>query len=224
VRRYPGQRVPGAWDPFELSVRAVLGQGLTVAAESALAGRLAKSFGERLSFSDTGALTVVFPAAEALTKLRLAGLPQARARAIRSLARAAASGLFQCPEPDEESLARLARVRGIGQWTAQYVAMRAFRQPDAFPAGDVVLRRAMGPDGPWTAAALAELSERWRPWRAYAAVYLWRAAADRPRLRPATVVTAQPAHAAHRTPSVGSAALARQQGIIPEPPRMRASR
>ncbi|MEP6995154.1 MAG: AlkA N-terminal domain-containing protein, partial [Acidobacteriota bacterium] len=179
VRKYPGLRIPGAWDPFELSVRAILGQGTTPAAESALSGELACRFGERLLVSDAGGLTVVFPAAQVLAKARLAGLPPVRARAIRSLARAAVSGLFGRAGADEESLASLVRVAATSEWTAQYIALRAFCQPDAFPADDLALLRAAGLHGPRAAATLNALAERWRPWRAYAAVYLWRAAAER---------------------------------------------
>jgi AraC family transcriptional regulator of adaptative response / DNA-3-methyladenine glycosylase II len=81
-------------------------------------------------------------------------------------------------EVDEAFLASLAGVKGIGEWTSQYIALRAFRRPDAFPVNDLVLRRAAGEGSPLTAAALRERAERWRPWRAYAAIYLWRSAAD----------------------------------------------
>ncbi|HYR45740.1 MAG TPA: AlkA N-terminal domain-containing protein, partial [Thermoanaerobaculia bacterium] len=113
VKKYPGLRVPGAWDGFELAVRAILGQQVSVAAASTLAGRLAQEFGEPLAVSDPGGLAVVFPAAEAVAGARLRGLPGVRARAIRSLARAVVSGRVTLPLPgtDEPSLARLARIR-----------------------------------------------------------------------------------------------------------------
>jgi AraC family transcriptional regulator, regulatory protein of adaptative response / DNA-3-methyladenine glycosylase II len=179
VREYPGLRVPGAWDGFELAVRAILGQQVSVAAASTLAGRLARKFGEPLDTGDMGGLTTVFPTAEALAAARPRGMPAVRSRAIRSLARAVVSGRVAL-SPSEAglgSLARLALIPGIGDWTAQYIAMRAFRQPDAFPANDLVLLRAAGGGGPLTAAALRRRAESWRPWRAYAALYLWRAAA-----------------------------------------------
>lgn len=180
VRKYPGLRVPGAWDPFEMSVRAVLGEQGPDGAGPSMAAELARRFGERLSVSDAGELTLVFPSAEILAKVRLEGLMPDLVAAIRSLARAAVSGLLTpAAQPDEESLARLARSAAIGESTAQYIALRAFRQPDAFPAGDTVLFRAAAPGDPRRAATLTALAERWRPWRAYAAVYLWRAAADR---------------------------------------------
>lgn len=186
VRRYPGLRVPGAWDGFELAVRAILGQQVSVAAASTLAGRIAGKFGERLSVPDAGGLTTVFPAAGALAGVRFTGLPGTRARAIRSLAEAVASGAvtFSLSGTEEEtSLASLTRIRGIGDWTAQYIAMRALRQPDAFPVNDLVLLRTAGQGRPMTAAALLRRAEQWRPWRAYAALYLWRAAADLSRER-----------------------------------------
>ncbi len=187
VRKYPGLRVPGAWDGFELAVRAILGQQISVAAASTLAGRLAQKFGEPLSVSDPGGLTTAFPAAEALADARLEGLPAVRARAIRSLALAVLSGrvTLSPSEAEEASLASLVRIPGIGDWTAQYVAMRAMRQPDAFPVNDLVLLRTAGGGSPLTAAALLKRAEQWRPWRAYAALYLWRAAAELARDRAA---------------------------------------
>ena len=185
VRRYPGLRVPGAWDGFELAVRAILGQQVSVAAASTLAGEIARKFGEKLSVADTGGLAVAFPTAEAMAGARLTGMPRARARAIRSLAQSVASGrvtLSLCAA-EAATLAGLTRIRGVGEWTAQYIAMRALRQPDAFPVNDLVLLRTAGQGRPLTAAALRKRAEQWRPWRAYAALYLWRAAADRARER-----------------------------------------
>jgi AraC family transcriptional regulator of adaptative response / DNA-3-methyladenine glycosylase II len=186
VRKYPGLRVPGAWEGFELAVRAILGQQVSVAAASTLAGRIAWKFGERLSLPDSGGLTTVFPTAGALAGASLTGLPGTRARAIRSLAEAVASDgvtLSLSGADEEASLASLARIRGIGDWTVQYIAMRALRQPDAFPVNDLVLLRTAGRGRPLTAAALLKRAEQWRPWRAYAALYLWRAAADLSRER-----------------------------------------
>ena len=178
VEKYPGLRVPGAWDGFELAVRAILGQQVSVAAASTLAGELARKHGVPLSLSDGGGLSVVFPSPEGLATAILDNLPPVRAGAIRSLAEAVAFGRVTLSGADEATLEGLARIRGIGDWTAQYIAMRALRQPDAFPASDLVLLRASGNGRPLTASALEERAERWRPWRAYAAVYLWRAAAD----------------------------------------------
>jgi AraC family transcriptional regulator of adaptative response / DNA-3-methyladenine glycosylase II len=187
VRRRRGLRVPGAWDGFELAVRAILSRGtagrlrqpVSVAAASTVAGQLARKFGERLSVSDPGGLTLVFPTPERLANASLAGIPRGRARAIRSLSRAVATGeLTFSSEPDGATLSHLTRIPGIDEWTAQYVAMRALREPDAFPAGDLVLLRAAGNGRPLTANELGNRAEAWRPWRAYAAVHLWRQAAE----------------------------------------------
>jgi AraC family transcriptional regulator, regulatory protein of adaptative response / DNA-3-methyladenine glycosylase II len=192
VRKHPGLRVPGAWDGFELAVRAILGQQVSVAAASTLAGQIAQKLGERLSVNDSGGLTTVFPTAAAMADVSLAGMPRVRARAIRSLARAVASGriAFSFSGAEEATLASLARIGGVGDWTAQYIAMRALRQPDAFPVNDLVLLRTAGQGRPLTAAALRKRAEQWRPWRAYAALYLWRAATDPARERAARVVRA----------------------------------
>jgi len=149
----------------------------SVAAASTVAGQLARRFGERLSVSDPGGLTLLFPTPECLANASLAGMPRGRARAIRSLSVAVATGeLTFSSEPDGATLSRLTRIPGIGEWTAQYVAMRALREPDAFPADDLVLLRAAGNGRPLTANELENRAEAWRPWRAYAAVHLWRQA------------------------------------------------
>lgn len=178
VKRYPGLRIPGAWDPWELAVRAILGQQVSVAAASTLAGRLALSLGQPLALSDTGGLSRVFPSARTLAETTLGGMPQVRAHAIRSLAQAFLSAQAQAAPIDESFLAALTRVKGIGEWTVQDIALRALSQPDAFPVGDLVLLRAAGEGQPLTVAALRERAERWRPWRAYAAVHLWRSCLD----------------------------------------------
>ena len=180
LKRYPGLRVPGAWDGFELAVRAILGQQVTVRGATTLAGRLVQTHGELLQFADSGGLTYVFPTAQALAAARLRGLPAARVRTIQSLAQMVAAGelRFNDGVPDEGFLARFKSIAGIGDWTAQYVAMRGFNEPDAFPAGDLVLLRATGSGRALTPATLCKRAEDWRPWRAYAAMYLWRAAAD----------------------------------------------
>jgi 3-methyladenine DNA glycosylase/8-oxoguanine DNA glycosylase len=118
-------------------------------------------------------------------------MPRVRARAIRLLARSVASGRITLSpsETEEASLADVARIRGIGDWTAQYIAMRALRQPDAFPANDLVLLRTAGQGRPLTARHLGQRAERWRPWRAYAALYLWRAASDLAHGRPRALAT-----------------------------------
>jgi AraC family transcriptional regulator of adaptative response / DNA-3-methyladenine glycosylase II len=166
----PGVRLPGGWDAFELGVRAILGQQISVAAATTLAGRLAAAFGDRCPHG------VLFPAPERLAAadLRSIGLPESRAASIRALA---ASEALQSDAPAaEESIAALAALPGVGPWTAEYLAMRALRHPDAFPSGDLALRRA---SGGLTARELKRRAEAWRPWRAYAALYLWRMYATR---------------------------------------------
>jgi AraC family transcriptional regulator of adaptative response / DNA-3-methyladenine glycosylase II len=182
VAAKPGLRVPGTLDPFELAVRAVLGQQVSVRAARTLAGRLVERFGEPLP-EPSGALASVFPGPEALVAAPLEeiGLPGARAETIRTLARAVAEeGLDIAPTsaPDEVR-SRLLAIPGIGPWTAEYVAMRALRDPDAFPAGDLGVRHALAVNGrPASAAEAERRAAAWRPWRAYAAVQLWETLAE----------------------------------------------
>ena len=175
----PGLRVPGAWDAFELAVRAILGQQVSVAAASTLAGRLAAAFGEPLSApkSDHG-LRVLFPGPKTLANADLSniGLPRARAAAISSLASAMTNdpALLRTTNGLEPTVARLVTLPGIGRWTAEYIAMRALGEPDAFPANDLGLLRAMRRHlARPSPALLLRRAERWRPWRAYAAMLLW---------------------------------------------------
>ena len=175
----PGIRVPGAWDGFELSVRAILGQQVSVQAATTLAGRLARACGEPVGAVDgNDGLSLLFPTPEVLAEVDLSaiGLPRARANAIRGLARAVRDRAVRFDDPTDPNAVTtcLGRVAGIGPWTAQYVAMQALGDPDAFPASDLGLRRAMSARGPLiTGAELARRAEPWRPWRAYAAMLLW---------------------------------------------------
>ncbi|MDE2090904.1 MAG: DNA-3-methyladenine glycosylase 2 family protein [Gammaproteobacteria bacterium] len=180
LKRHAGLRVPGAWDGFELAVRAILGQQVTVRCATTLAGRLVRAFGEPLTCSNTLGLTHVFPQPAVLAKAKLTGLPQARALSIRSLAQATLEGqmTFDNRLPLNELLTRLTSIKGIGDWTAHYVAMRALGDPDAFPASDLVLLRTAGEVKSLKPAALLKRAETWRPWRAYAAMLLWRTATD----------------------------------------------
>jgi len=180
MKEYAGLRIPGCWDGFELAVRAILGQQVTVRGATTLAGRLAQTFGEPLTCSNKSSLTHVFPRAAVLAKAKLTGLPQVRALSIRSLAQATLAGeiSFDNKLPGSEFLTRFTHIKGIGDWTAHYVAMRALGDPDAFPANDLVLLRMAGEGKPLRPAALLKRAETWRPWRAYAAMLLWRAAAD----------------------------------------------
>jgi AraC family transcriptional regulator of adaptative response / DNA-3-methyladenine glycosylase II len=172
VRRRPGLRVPGAWDGFELGVRAILGQQITVRAATELAGRLVAAFGAPLP-APSGPLTHLFPTPERLVGADVAalGMPRARAATIQALAAATLADphLFDPHRAPE----RLQAIPGIGDWTAQYVAMRAGRDADAFPASDVGLQRALQAPARPTPRALAARAEAWRPWRAYAALHLW---------------------------------------------------
>ena len=182
LRAVPGVRVPGAWDGFELAVRAVLGQQVSVAAATTLAGRLAEACGEKLpdEVAAGGGPDRLFPSARSVAAADLGGigLTRARAQAIRALAEEVASGRLRlAPTPDPEAVTeQLLRLPGIGPWTAAYVAMRALREPDAFPATDLGLLRALDT----TPKALADAAEDWRPWRSYAALLLWQAGGDDP--------------------------------------------
>jgi AraC family transcriptional regulator of adaptative response / DNA-3-methyladenine glycosylase II len=192
VARRPGLRIPGAWDPFECAVRAVLGQQVSVAAGRTLAARLVARAGRAVAGGADG-LTHLFPSPAALAAAKLdgLGLPGARVRALQALAAAVESGALDLGASAEEVAARLEALPGFGAWTAQYVALRALGEPDAFPAADLVLRRMAGVDGtPLTTRALEARAEAWRPWRGYAVLHLWRAAGD--------VVPARP-RAARRT-------------------------
>ena len=182
VRKLPGLRIPGAWDPFELAVRAVLGQQVSVKGATTIAARLVAAHGATLAARDVDpaypGLDRLFPEPSVLANADLSkiGLTRARAQTVRTLARAcdADPDLFSDTADLDAFVARLTSLPGIGEWTAQYIAMRALRHPDAFPSGDLGLLRAVAALGhPMSAKELAQYAERWRPWRAYAAMYLW---------------------------------------------------
>jgi AraC family transcriptional regulator of adaptative response / DNA-3-methyladenine glycosylase II len=192
VAARPGLRVPGAWEPFETAVRAILGQQVSVEAATTLAGRLVARHGRPLARGARHGLTHLFPAPAALAAADPAsfGVPAARAEAIRALAAAVAAGALRLgpAASAEETIASLRRLPGFGPWTAAYVAMRCCGEPDAFPAGDLGIRRALGSGGAPCGERDAErAAEAWRPWRSYAALHLWAglAADDRVRRRPA---------------------------------------
>lgn len=173
----PGLRVPGAFDGFEVAVRAILGQQVTVAAARTVAGRFAAAFGDPVTTPFAG-LTTVFPPAERIAALpygRIAklGMPGARAKTVLALAEAVAGGeLVLTPNADiEATLDRLRALPGVGEWTAQYIAMRALAWPDAFPHTDLGVMKALGEKDPKRVLAAGEA---WRPWRAYAVMHLWR--------------------------------------------------
>jgi len=181
----PGLRVPGAWDGFELAVRAILGQQITVTQARKLAGDLTATHGEPLAepWAEPG-LTHAFPSAQRLAAADLSGLkmPGARIRCLSAMAGAIADdpNLLSANADLATMVARLRALPGIGEWTAQYIAMRQLREPDAFPAADVALMRALADaDGVRpTAEKLLARAEAWRPWRAYAALHLWASLAD----------------------------------------------
>lgn len=183
VAQRPGLRAPGGWDGFELAVRAILGQQITVVAARRLAGQLVAMHGTPMAAADVShsGLSHVFPSAERLASAQSIGLamPAARQSSLKALAEAAAADphLFRPFGTIEEAIARLRSIRGIGEWTAQYIALRAIREMDAFPASDIgLLRGAARLDGVRSnSASLLNRAESWRPWRAYAAQHLWAA-------------------------------------------------
>jgi AraC family transcriptional regulator of adaptative response / DNA-3-methyladenine glycosylase II len=181
VAARPGLRVAGAWDGFELAVRAVLGQQITVVAAVKLLAKLVAAYGKPLSGASLGGdgLTHVFPGPErlALEDLSSLGIVRTRAAALASLARAVVADpeLFGPKRSLDDAVLKLRGLPGIGEWTAQYIAMREMREPDAFPTADIGLMRAMA-DRKGRRPSPRELlarAERWRPWRAYAAQHLW---------------------------------------------------
>jgi AraC family transcriptional regulator, regulatory protein of adaptative response / DNA-3-methyladenine glycosylase II len=171
-----GLRVPGAFSGFELALRAVLGQQVTVKAATTIFGRFVETFGQSIETSEPG-VDRVAPEAEDIANATLQqiidrGLTQKRAESVRALARALADGKLRLDPPvDLVSMrAALQELPGIGPWTAEYIAMRALGDPDAFPHSDLGLMRALELERP---QALLARAEAWRPWRAYAALHLW---------------------------------------------------
>lgn len=186
VKKRPGIRLPGAWDPFELSVRAVLGQQISVAAARTIAARLVATFGTPLREPqrlDDVELTHLFPGASELREADFTriGVPAKRAAALRALAVAVDVGDVDFSLAPAELVGRLEALPGIGPWTAQYIVMRALRDPDALPAGDLVLRQMLGNEQPLSAREVERRAEAWRPWRAYGLIHLWAKANERKR-------------------------------------------
>ncbi len=182
LKQSPGVRVPGAWDGFELTVRAILGQQVSVSAATTLAGRIANRYGEPIDVPVIGlqqAPNRLFPEPKDLVRARLEnlGIIGSRARTIRSVARAVLDGElgFGTAQVPEDFCKSLTAIKGIGDWTAEYVAMRSLKNPDAFPASDLGLLRAFDGSGGgrMKPTELAMRAEAWRPWRAYAALLLW---------------------------------------------------
>jgi AraC family transcriptional regulator of adaptative response / DNA-3-methyladenine glycosylase II len=180
IKKRPGLRIPGAWDAFECAVRAVLGQQVSVAAARTLAARLVVRTGRALP-NEVDGLTHLFPSPADLANANLDGLgiTGSRIRALQALARAVAEKQLDFSAGVDEVIAALTALPGFGAWTAQYIAMRALGEPDAFPTGDLVLRRmASTTDKPLSIRELESRAEAWRPWRGYAVMHLWAASND----------------------------------------------
>lgn len=179
LHKRPGLRLPSGWDGFEIAVRAVIGQQVSVAAARTVTARVAQRFGTAISSPFSAHLTHLFPTADALADADLSevGLTRARAQTVRTVAQALLAGTvdFRPEQTLDEFVDRWVALPGIGPWTANYMALRALGHPDAFPAEDLVLQRALPNDGSrLSAKALREQAEAWRPWRAYAVIHLWR--------------------------------------------------
>jgi AraC family transcriptional regulator of adaptative response / DNA-3-methyladenine glycosylase II len=180
LRKHPGVRVPGAWDGFEITIRAILGQQVSVKAATTLAGRIAEKYGTPLELPGInidGGLSRLFPVPGQLMRARLQniGLVRSRAETIRRVATAVHNGdlHFDVAQDPIEFREALLQIKGVGEWTAQYVAMRALKNPDAFPGADLGLIKAVAYPERATPKELMTRAEEWRPWRAYAAMLLW---------------------------------------------------
>lgn len=178
VRLQPGLRLPGIWDPFEAAIRAVVGQQVSVKGARTVLGRIVERTGPRFESADHSGLSHFFPAAHELIvpDLGSIGLPQMRVRTIKALAEKVDQGRFSFTVKGSlaDFIGELTRIPGVGDWTAQYIAMRAVGEPDAFPAGDLGIIKALSPgDTRLTVEQIRQRAEKWRPWRAYAASLFW---------------------------------------------------
>ena len=179
VKKRPGLRLPSGWDGFEIAMRAIIGQQVSVAAARTLTARLAQAFGEALPAGFAAGMSHLFPTPDALADADLTaiGLTRTRAQTVRTVARAVLDGRvdFHGERTLEDFIARWVVLPGIGPWTASYIALRALGHPDAFPADDLVLQKAVPTDGTrMTAKALTARAEAWRPWRGYAVMQVWK--------------------------------------------------
>ncbi len=179
LKKRPGLRLPSGWDGFEIAMRAIIGQQVSVAAARTFTTRLAQAFGEALPMEFAAGHQHLFPTPEVLADADLTriGLTRTRADTVRTVARAVLDGRvdFHGERTLEEFTQRWVALPGIGPWTANYIAMRALGHPDAFPADDLVLQKAVPTDSTrMTAKALTLRAETWRPWRAYAVIQLWK--------------------------------------------------
>jgi AraC family transcriptional regulator of adaptative response / DNA-3-methyladenine glycosylase II len=186
VSTHPGLRVPGAWDPFEIAVRAILGQQITLKAATQFAARIVSAIGSPVTATiEIPGLTHAFPSPDRfnLKALYGIGITTARAKSIAGIAAAAIADprLFDPRRDLPEAVARLRQLPGVGEWTAQYIAMRALGETDAFLAADVALQRKFNISGRRpTVPELLDRADRWRPWRAYAMLHLWMSDARQP--------------------------------------------
>lgn len=176
IPRHPGLRVPGCWDRFELAVRAIAGQLVSVKSATTISKKIVVQYGEPTSPNPFGFThTFPTPARLAAQAMHDVGLTKTRSHAVQHLAQQIDNGALDLASQltETEILTRLTALPGIGAWTAEYIAMRAFKLPDAFPAGDLILRRAIMPGKQLTEAQCRKATETLAPWRAYAALHLW---------------------------------------------------
>lgn len=212
VKAEPGLRVPGCWNGFELAVCAILRQQTSAGSAALMAGRIARNFGK--PFSGGNSLTHLFPQPEALVNARLEeiGLAGSRAETIRTLARTVCRGEihFEGVVHSAVFLERLCKIPGIGKWAAHYVAMRALGEPDAFPCGDLVHVHAGGLPA---SRKISQHAESWRPWRAYAAMYLWRMADRKADKQIASQLSGEEKRASRRTRKIANDGF--ERGPVP---------
>ena len=180
IARRPGLRVPGVWGTFECAVRGVLAQRISVSSARRLAERLVQQFGDRIDAASNG-LTYLFPSPQKLANANLngIGLTAPKISGLHALARAVLDGTVKLTAQADEVVRTLNALPGVGNWTAQYVAMRALGEPDAFPCSDLVVRRVIArARSTLSTEAMRDRAEAWRPWRAYATLHLWQGVED----------------------------------------------
>ncbi|MEM6514164.1 MAG: hypothetical protein AAF660_14225, partial [Pseudomonadota bacterium] len=180
----PDVRVPGCWDGFELAVRAVLGQQISVAAATTIAARIAERYGEAIDMPGSDSINRLFPTPRKLARAQFnnLGLVTSRINTIKAIARGVERGELDLAEDSDPQALResLTAIRGVGPWTAEYIAMRALKDPDAFPSSDLGLLKGMDHHAGQRLKPkeLEHHAEAWKPWRAYAALRLWRRSAS----------------------------------------------
>ena len=183
VTQRPGIRVPGSFNAFELCIRAIVGQQISVKGATTLIGRIAAGYGNELNIPNPFGLKYLFPGPEKLANadFRGIGLTHARITTIHHLSAAVLDGRvsFHAAFPPSQLRKALLGIKGIGEWTAQYILMRTIKHPDAMPCSDLGLLKAVSPDKiPSTEKRLRDMSTPWQPWRAYATMHLWSSLAD----------------------------------------------